>query len=52
MISMSFSASSIRPSFPGVSILVGRLEVPPYEEKVIQMMFDVDVWSEESAYKW
>mmetsp|Transcript_38024 Transcript_38024/g.49230 ORF Transcript_38024/g.49230 Transcript_38024/m.49230 type:complete len:705 (+) Transcript_38024:412-2526(+) len=36
----------------GVSMLVGRTEAPPYEEKVIQIMFDVDVWTEEEAFRW
>jgi len=36
----------------GVSMLVGRTEQPPYEEKVIQMMWDVEVWTEEAAFKW
>jgi hypothetical protein len=36
----------------GVSMLVGRMEAPPYQEKVIQMMFDVDIWTEENSKKW
>jgi len=36
----------------GVSMLVGRTEQPPYEEKVIQMMWDTEAWSEEAAFKW
>ena len=31
---------------------VGRLEKPPYDEQVIQMLFDVTKWTEEQAYKW
>jgi hypothetical protein len=36
----------------GVSMLVGRMEAPPYDEKVIQIMFDVDVWTEEESFRW
>jgi len=36
----------------GVSILVGRLEQPPYEEQVIQIMWDVEEWTEEVASNW
>mmetsp|Transcript_65477 Transcript_65477/g.122538 ORF Transcript_65477/g.122538 Transcript_65477/m.122538 type:complete len:420 (+) Transcript_65477:1501-2760(+) len=36
----------------GVSMLVGRLERPPYEEKVIQMFFDVEEWTEETSFHW
>ena len=36
----------------GVSLLVGRLEKPPYDERVIQMLFSVEHWTEEQAAKW
>lgn len=36
----------------GVSLLVGRLEKPPYDEQVIQMIFDTDHWTEEQAFGW
>ena len=36
----------------GVAMTVGRLEKPPYDEQVIQMLFDVTKWTEEQAYKW
>lgn len=36
----------------GVSLLVGRLENPPYDEQVIQMIFDTDHWTEEEAFAW
>jgi hypothetical protein len=28
------------------------MEAPPYQEKVIQMMFDTDVWTEEKSSQW
>jgi hypothetical protein len=36
----------------GVSILVGRMEEPPYEEHVIQMMWDIEEWTEEASFHW
>lgn len=33
-------------------MLVGRLESPPYDEQVIQMMWDTSVWTEKSAFDW
>jgi len=36
----------------GVAMTVGRLEKPPYDERVLQMLFDVTKWEEEQAYKW
>jgi hypothetical protein len=36
----------------GVSMLVGRMEKPPYDEKVIQIMFDTEHWTEESSFRW
>ena len=36
----------------GVSILVGRMEEPPFEEKVIQMIWDIEEWTERNACCW
>ena len=36
----------------GVSILVGRMEEPPFEEKVIQMIWDIEEWTESNACCW
>ena len=36
----------------GVSMLVGRQEEAPYNEKVLQMMFDENEWTEERAFGW
>jgi len=36
----------------GVSLLVGRLESPPHDEKVITVMFDTDIFTEEEAFNW
>lgn len=37
---------------PGVSLLVGKLEEPPHEEKVISAIFDTDRFSERKAAQW
>lgn len=37
---------------PGVSLLVGKLEEPPHEEKVISAIFDTDRFSERAAARW
>ncbi|CAN0270557.1 unnamed protein product [Ascophyllum nodosum] len=37
---------------PGVSLLVGKLEHPPHEEKVISALFDTDRFSERAAAQW
>lgn len=37
---------------PGVSLLVGKLEYPPHEEKVISALFDTDRFSERKASQW
>lgn len=37
---------------PGVSLLVGKLEEPPHEEKVISALFDTDRFSERAAARW
>lgn len=36
----------------GVSLLVGKLEYPPHEEKVISALFDTDRFSERDASQW
>jgi len=36
----------------GVSLLVGRLERPPHDEKVITVMFDSDNFTEAQAWEW
>lgn len=36
----------------GVSLLVGKLEDPPHEEKVISALFDTDRFSERAAAQW
>lgn len=36
----------------GVSLLVGKLENPPHEEKVISALFDTDRFSERAAAQW
>jgi hypothetical protein len=36
----------------GVSLLVGKLEAPPHEEKVISAIFDLDRFTEEEASEW
>ena len=51
-LSLSLSLSLSLFALSGVSILVGRLEQPPYEEQVIQMMWDVEEWTEEVASNW
>ena len=33
-------------------MLVGRVEAPPFDEKIIQMLFDVNHWTEEAAFNW
>ncbi|CAM9963855.1 unnamed protein product [Chrysoparadoxa australica] len=37
---------------PGVSLLVGKLEEPPHQEKVISAIFDSDRFTEENACEW
>ncbi|CAM9790172.1 unnamed protein product [Ectocarpus sp. 4 AP-2014] len=37
---------------PGVSLLVGKLEDPPHEEKVISALFDTDRFTERVAAQW
>lgn len=37
---------------PGVSLLVGKLEDPPHEEKVISALFDTDRFTERAAAQW
>eukprot|EP00903_Cladosiphon_okamuranus_P016556 g15273.t1 len=37
---------------PGVSLLVGKLEDPPHEEKVISALFDTDRFTEKAAAQW
>ena len=37
---------------PGVSLLVGKLENPPHEEKVISALFDTDRFTERAAAQW
>lgn len=37
---------------PGVSLLVGKLEDPPHEEKVISALFDTDRFTEREAFQW
>lgn len=37
---------------PGVSLLVGKLEEPPHEEKVISALFDTDRFTEREAAQW
>ena len=36
----------------GVSLLVGKLENPPHEEKVISALFDTDRFTERAAAQW
>lgn len=36
----------------GVSLLVGKLEEPPHEEKVISALFDTDRFTERAAAEW
>lgn len=36
----------------GVSLLVGKLEDPPHEEKVISALFDTDRFTERAAAQW
>lgn len=36
----------------GVSLLVGKLEHPPHEEKVISALFDTDRFTERAAAQW
>lgn len=36
----------------GVSLLVGKLEDPPHEEKVISALFDTDRFTEKAAAQW
>lgn len=36
----------------GVSLLVGKLEDPPHEEKVISALFDTDRFAEKAAAQW
>jgi len=35
-----------------VSLLVGKTEVAPYDEKVISILFDLDDFTEERAFEW
>jgi len=36
----------------GLSLLCGKIDRPPNEEKVISLIFDLATFSEEQAYKW
>jgi len=36
----------------GVSLLVGRTEKPPHDEKVITIMFDLETFTEYEAFNW
>ena len=35
-----------------VAVLVGTMDAPPYQEKVIELIFDTDSITEEDATSW